>query len=196
MLVGYDSSGDDEDIPVSHDNPNLLPSNTNKAIPTGSNNAIITDHNASLVERFNRLKRKRKTLKEDNCDGEPAEAQSNTKDIHQKKRKKKTRRSKFEEINKYMEHSYVVTPQHDVFHLKKSKLECELDEAVCSKDYSRAEELNNEIIKRTFATDVKNAFKAKTFLADEKSKKEKKNKRKKLNWIFNQKQRWELKGNM
>lgn len=33
------------------------------------------------------------------------------------------RHSKFEEINKYIKHSYVVTQQHDVFHLKKVKKE-------------------------------------------------------------------------
>ena len=78
------------------------------------------------------------------------------------------------------------------------KLEEKLDEAIEKGDFVKAEALSDEIAKQNLGVKIVDAIEVREY----KKKKEceqqyqKANKRKKLIWGFEQKERWESKGNM
>ncbi|CAH1784935.1 unnamed protein product [Owenia fusiformis] len=80
----------------------------------------------------------------------------------------------------------------------KTKLENEVDAAISQGQYTKAEQLSDHMANREFGSKVAEAFQAKKY-AEEKQKEDqlkKERERKKLNWGFAEKQRWERKSNM
>ena len=87
--------------------------------------------------------------------------------------------------------------EYDPHGKKKTRIEKDLDEAIHQRDFSLAEEISEEITLRETATSINHAFEAKRYLASQKEIVEKqKMKRKKLNWSFERKEKWEVKSNM
>lgn len=90
-----------------------------------------------------------------------------------------------------------ICKEYDPHGRKKSRIEKDLDEAIKMKDFELAEQINNEISERDIAQSLTNAFNAKDYLEKQRTEKAKQaKKKKKLNWMFDQKEKWEVKGNM
>lgn len=80
----------------------------------------------------------------------------------------------------------------------KTELELMIDKAIEEEDFEKAEQLSDHLSNREFGTKITHAFAAKRF-ADKKAEYDaiqKAKKLKKLNWGFEAKERWEMKGNM
>ncbi|XP_002155949.3 protein FAM204A isoform X2 [Hydra vulgaris] len=123
--------------------------------------------------------------------------------VNDKKRdpmRKKYRKGKekMKELNSCIPLTFQVCNEYDPHNLKKSKIEKDLDAAIAAKDFQLAEDINKEMIKRSFATTVKSAIEAHNHIKLQKKKEQRRrlHKKEKLQWSFNQKQRWETKGNM
>eukprot|EP00794_Sanderia_malayensis_P020153 gene20153-22127_t len=87
--------------------------------------------------------------------------------------------------------------EYDPHGRKKSRIEKDLDEAIKEGNFSLAEKISDEIRDRDIAVQITDGIKAKQYLERQKIIEEtKKRKKKKLQWSFEQKQRWEVKGNM
>ncbi|KAI0223799.1 hypothetical protein LSAT2_025075 [Lamellibrachia satsuma] len=83
-------------------------------------------------------------------------------------------------------------------HAAKTKLEEKIDEAISLQEFDTAEKLSDHLATREFGKEVAAAFSAKRY-AEKKTKEDdmiKARKKKKLDWGFDHKQRWETKGNM
>ena len=90
-----------------------------------------------------------------------------------------------------------ICEEYDPHGRKKTRIERDLEEAIKMKDFELAEEINDEISERDIAQSLTDAFKAKDYLEKQRSEKAKQaKKKKKLNWMFDQKEKWEVKGNM
>ncbi|XP_067128144.1 protein FAM204A-like [Centruroides vittatus] len=80
----------------------------------------------------------------------------------------------------------------------KTELESMIDKAIDEGDFEKAEQLSDHLSNREFGTKITQAFAAKRY-ADKKTEYDaiqKAKKLKKLNWGFEAKERWEMKGNM
>ena len=90
-----------------------------------------------------------------------------------------------------------ICEEYDPHGRKKSRIEKDLEEAIKMNDFELAEQISNEISERDIAQSLTDAFKAKDYLEKQRSEKAKQaKKKKKLNWMFDQKEKWEVKGNM
>ena len=95
------------------------------------------------------------------------------------------------------EQDFKVQEVHDPHGIKKSRIEKDLDEAIKQKDYELAQKISDEISERQLSERIVNNFNACNYLEEKKFEEEAKNNRKKkLKWMFDNKERWELKGNM
>ena len=111
--------------------------------------------------------------------------------------KQKVRKCDFDVISQLQYQDFQICEQYDPHGAKKSKIEKELDEAIKQNDLELAEKISDEISQRNMAENITQSFKANAFLEQKKFAKEKQDrKRKKLKWMFDHKERWELKGNM
>ncbi|XP_033756885.1 protein FAM204A-like [Pecten maximus] len=83
-------------------------------------------------------------------------------------------------------------------HKPESGLEVQITSAIKQGEISRAEELSDQLSTREFGTKVAKAFDAHRFVEKRKEQEEFKQSKKKksLHWGFQEKQRWETKGNM
>ena len=79
-----------------------------------------------------------------------------------------------------------------------SKLEEKLDVAIEKGDFTEAESLSDEIAKQDFAVKIVGAVEVRDYKRKKEDEEQfqKANKKKKLIWGFEQKHRWESKGNM
>eukprot|EP00795_Rhopilema_esculentum_P002717 gene2717-930_t len=111
--------------------------------------------------------------------------------------KQKARKCDFDVIPQLQCQDFQICEQYDPHGAKRSKIEKELDEAIKQNDLELAEKISDEISERNMAKNISQSFKANDFLEQKKFAKEKQDrKRKKLKWMFDHKERWELKGNM
>jgi len=95
------------------------------------------------------------------------------------------------------EQDFKVEEVYDPHGIKKSKIEKDLDEAIKQRDFELAQQISDEISDRQLSEKISNNFKACTYLEKKKVEKEaKESQRRKLRWMFDHKERWELKGNM
>lgn len=95
------------------------------------------------------------------------------------------------------EQDFVVKDVYDPHGSKKSRIEKDLDEAIEQKDFELAQKISDEMSERKLSTRIQNNFAALTYLEKKKIEKEtQEKKKKKLNWMFDHKERWEVKGNM
>ncbi|KAK7466719.1 hypothetical protein BaRGS_00037206, partial [Batillaria attramentaria] len=80
----------------------------------------------------------------------------------------------------------------------KTVLELKIEEAIAAGDFKKAEELSDHMATREFGEKITKAIDAKNFLEHKQREEEavKAKKKKKLNWGFEAKQRWETKSNM
>ncbi|XP_060063924.1 protein FAM204A-like [Ylistrum balloti] len=88
-------------------------------------------------------------------------------------------------------------PDKDCYKLE-SGLESKITSAIKDGDFSRAEELSDHLSTREFGSKIAKAFDAHRYVERRKEEEEfKRSKKKKsLHWGFQEKQRWETKGNM
>ncbi len=92
---------------------------------------------------------------------------------------------------------FKVCNEYDPHGRKKTRIEKDLDEAIKEGNFLLAEKISDEMTDRDAAVTITNAMNAKKYLAAKKEIEERKNqKKKKLHWSFDQKERWEVKGNM
>ncbi|XP_038070768.1 protein FAM204A-like [Patiria miniata] len=88
---------------------------------------------------------------------------------------------------------------HGQYDPHKSGLEKELDKAVEEGNFEEAEELSNQLATRDLACKIAKSAEARDYLKwkeGEAARKKAKRKKKKLNWGFEAKERWQMKGNM
>ena len=101
------------------------------------------------------------------------------------------------DMTPFLKPEFEISSTYDPHKKKKTKLECEIDEAIQSRQYRKAEKLSEELSSREVATKVANACEIRDYFNTEKTKEiNKSRKRHKLKWAFGEKQRWESKGNM
>ncbi|XP_046329722.2 protein FAM204A-like [Haliotis rufescens] len=83
-------------------------------------------------------------------------------------------------------------------HAPKTQLEKNVDAAIAGGDLEEAEELSDRLATREFGKKIADAMDARNYLRDKQKEAEtdKAKKKRKLNWGFEHKQRWETKGNM
>ncbi|XP_046542710.1 protein FAM204A-like [Haliotis rubra] len=83
-------------------------------------------------------------------------------------------------------------------HAPKTQLEKNVDAAIAGGDFEEAEQLSDHLSTREFGKRIADAIDARNYLQDKQKEAEtaKAKKKKKLNWGFEHKQRWETKGNM
>ncbi|XP_067658070.1 protein FAM204A-like [Haliotis asinina] len=83
-------------------------------------------------------------------------------------------------------------------HAPKTQLEKNVDAAIADGDFEEAEQLSDRLSTREFGKRIADAIDARNYLQDKQKEDEtaKAKKKKKLNWGFEHKQRWETKGNM
>ncbi|KAK6174283.1 hypothetical protein SNE40_017593 [Patella caerulea] len=83
-------------------------------------------------------------------------------------------------------------------HRDKTELEKKIDEAVNRGDIQTAEELSDRLANRQFGKKISDAVEARDYLKRKKIEDDsvKQKKKKKLHWGFQEKERWETKGNM
>ncbi|XP_065660822.1 protein FAM204A isoform X4 [Hydra vulgaris] len=114
------------------------------------------------------------------------------------RKKYRKEKEKIKELNSCIPLTFQVCNEYDPHNLKKSKIEKDLDAAIAAKDFQLAEDINKEMIKRSFATTVKSSIEAHNHIKLQRKKEQRRHlhKKEKLQWSFNQKQRWETKGNM
>ena len=95
------------------------------------------------------------------------------------------------------EQDFVVHDVYDPNRSKKSRIEKDLDEAITNKDFQLAQSISDEMSERELSGRIANNFDALSYLQKKKREKEAQDKKKKkLKWMFDHKERWEVKGNM
>ena len=100
-------------------------------------------------------------------------------------------------LEQLAEQDFKVEEVYDPHGIKKSKIEKDLDEAIERRDFELAQQISDEISDRELSEKISNNFKACTYLEKKKAEKDaKESQKKKLRWMFDHKERWELKGNM
>ncbi|XP_071793839.1 uncharacterized protein [Asterias amurensis] len=88
---------------------------------------------------------------------------------------------------------------HGQYNPNKSGLEKQLDQAVKEGKFEEAEDLSDQLAKRDLACKIAKSADARDYLKwkeSEETKRKSKRKKKKLNWGFEAKERWQMKGNM
>lgn len=96
-----------------------------------------------------------------------------------------------------MEQDFTVHDDHDPHGSRNTKIGKDLDEAIKQKDYELAQKISNEMSERQISQKIADNFKAQAYLDKKEAERKAKQKRKKkLPWMFDQKERWEVKGNM
>ncbi|XP_021366925.1 protein FAM204A-like [Mizuhopecten yessoensis] len=106
--------------------------------------------------------------------------------------------SSWENIKPYLTaEDHLERPDKD-FYKPKSGLEGQITSAIKQGEFSKAEELSDQLSTRELGSKVSKAFDAHRFVEKRKEQEDfKKSKKKKsLHWGFQEKQRWETKGNM
>lgn len=102
--------------------------------------------------------------------------------------------SNWQQLKKYLDPNPQLTSHKEQATSQKSGLEKALDRALQEGEHEKAAVVSNEMATREFAAKVATAFDCVEFVKRQKL--EKKKKGKKLKWSFEQKKRWETKGNM
>lgn len=106
--------------------------------------------------------------------------------------------AKWKEVQKYLGVNDHLLDAASASHQPPSGLQKHIDDMVAAGNIQAAEALSDQLAARDFGVKITEAFAAKDYLKRKKEEEEsaKMKKRKKLQWGFDHKQRWETKGNM
>ncbi|XP_066928558.1 protein FAM204A-like isoform X2 [Clytia hemisphaerica] len=165
---------------------------------------------SSFSKRFSKLKQRRmviaattnqttvKRTKDKEIDQPTSSTTLDSKDRSRKRQFTKQRQdeARLANLNEYMPQAFGIFESGNMN--KKSRIEENLDEALKAKDFDRAQEISDKMTREKFENQVQGALEAQKYakVLHEKDEKRKRKQRKKLNWAFGHKERWETKGNM